>query len=424
MKYGVSAMNTNYGTYSRFLEFENVPGIFLRFLPIALAVACLCGSSLPVAAQAAAPVSDFGDLEGEWSGTVPGAYGRPANIIFTATSEGGRIDINGMMTRCQIVIDPDTGDSYLYGNSRPECKAGTFTASRSGKTLEVMLSDWESPATLSRLSGRIDARWLDNVPEAAVVRGVRLGAPAPDNAQQVEGARKLRNFGMLPDQFARGSFLGMAGRAFLPARYQLASVPEDIPQVAEDISFDNTGIYSIDDRVVAVLRQYEPPQDQSPRYEAVQEALKLQMGPATVETPSGVGMYYEWLFDEEGVLYSGRDGARCETRFGGSEENARMIGMEFAKTDTSLAEISQGLAPRVVPKSEYFELRVTAGCGYTVRYHIHPTRNGLLEEMSVVAFAHDPVRAAIWSERQRDLSSEIAEELDLQRASQTIKPKL
>jgi hypothetical protein len=219
--------------------------------------------------------------------------------------------------------------------------------------------------------------------------------------------------------------LGASATNYLDnANYHHAAAPQTLPATNAKISFDDLGIYSIDDKVVAVLRYFEPPEMLAPRYDAVQQALNSTYGEPTFLNRSGVGHVYEWHFDLRGVILAASEAAQCQSKLNGDTSNARGLLLVHEKLETSLQEIALGRAPRIETATVGQQLRVSSACGYSIRYHIHPRTSGLLQRMTASMYAYDPVRTEIWRDREAEISSEIARNLKTQERSLSISPDL
>jgi hypothetical protein len=248
----------------------------------------------------------------------------------------------------------------------------------------------------------------------------------PSGSEEIEGYSAFQDRGLM-SSFSWSSF-GFAGFSnsnyFESAQYVLLTEPRELPNAAGPVSLDNLGVYGVDGRVVAVLRQFEPLEDESPRYEAVDTALRSTYGEPSVAQRAGAGSVYEWHFDSRGALLDTASSRSCENRFDSNETDSRLVFLEQTVLNTTLAEILEGKPARVESEHQQLKLRVAGECSYTIRYHIHPSEEGLLDRMTASMYAYDPVRTEIWGDLRNELETKIAEELELQISSESITPEL
>lgn len=363
--------------------------------------------------------------EGEYAAQVQVGLGQFVDYSVAKTGSGVRIVAQGRGA-CFYAVNPDTGETYVYKSTTQNCDAGKFVPVDTTTGLTFKFESWDQPITLPFVSGDMGQSWVDNIPEVAKIKGVALGDRVPQSADALEGYTLLANRGPL-GRFHRSSMgmLGASATNYLDnANYHHAAAPQTLPATNAKISFDDLGIYSIDDKVVAVLRYFEPPEMLAPRYDAVQQALNSTYGEPTFLNRSGVGHVYEWHFDLRGVILAASEAAQCQSKLNGDTSNARGLLLVHEKLETSLQEIALGRAPRIETATVGQQLRVSSACGYSIRYHIHPRTSGLLQRMTASMYAYDPVRTEIWRDREAEISSEIARNLKTQERSLSISPDL
>ena len=364
--------------------------------------------------------------EGEYGANLSIGMGY-AEFLVSVTKAGVRVDIDGVMWNCTHVIDPATSMTYVSDQRRGTCGTGAFRGVRNDdRSLTFAIESLADPTTVPFLSRDMGDAWIETVPPAAVIRGIALGRPMPIASNEVEGYSVLQDRGRMSSfSWSSLGFMGFQrSNYFEGADYILLTEPRDLPNAAGSVSLDNLGAYGVDGRVVAVLRQYEPLEDEAPRHDAVQNALFSTYGEPSVTQRSGAGSVYEWHFDSDGTLLDSRASRSCENRFDSDQTDSRLVFLEQTVLETSLAEILQGRPARVENRYQQMKLRVAAECSYTIRYHIHPSAEGLLDRMTASMYAYDPVRTEIWGDRRRTLEDEIEEELNLQISSESITPDL
>jgi hypothetical protein len=363
--------------------------------------------------------------DGEYAAQVQVGLGQFVDYSVAKTGSGVRIVAQGRGA-CFYAANPDTGDTYVYKSTAQNCDAGRFVFVDTSTGLTFKFESWEQAITLPFVSGDMGQSWLENIPDVARIKGLALGGEVPQSAAGLDGYTLLTNQGAL-GRYHRSSMgmLGASATNYLDnAVYHHAAAPQPLPGTSETISFDDLGIYSIDDKVVAVLRYFEPPEMFAPRYDAVQQALMSSYGEPTLMNRSGVGHVYEWHFDPRGVLLPAIEGERCQSKLNGDTTNARNLLLVHEKLETSLQEIALGRAPRIETATVGQQLRVSSECAYSIRYHIHPRISGLLLRMTASMYAHDPVRTEIWRDCEAEISSEIARNLKTQERSLSISPDL
>lgn len=366
----------------------------------------------------------LGSVEGEWTGSVAGGH-RGLEILFAVTDDAARLFLDGLMVNCQMVVRPtsETGafEAFPYGRRSRNCPEGTaFDVAQRGDELYVWHESWDEWAELERLTGPSSGDWVEAAPAQASMLGVEIGAEATDLAGVLPEGAVIASPRPLEQVFPRQARSG----SMLDAQLRVVSFPRDVGVVDQRISFDNAGVFSIDGRVFAILRRWDPPEDAAPRYDAIQEALIEKLGAPRVERRSGRGMSYEWHFAPDGsVIPSGEDTA-CHTRFNGSMEDQRSVGFRYNKIEINRVELSLGHSPRIETAMEEEALRTASGCGFSIRYHIHPRENGLLSYLDAVVFAHEPLAAEIWEDRSTAFADELREAIELHESSQGVEPKL
>ncbi|MCR8546343.1 hypothetical protein M4578_00770 [Salipiger sp. P9] len=380
----------------------------------------------PAALEAQSLQSIIETAEGEYGAKLSIGMGY-ADFLVSVTQEGVQVDINGTMWKCTQVVDPETAETYVSEQGRGTCETGKFEAVRNDdKSLTFNIDTMQKPVTLPFLSGNMGAGWIETVPSVATIKGVTLGQPMPTTAADVDGYSVFRDRGRL-SRFSETS-IGMMGfrktNYFEGATYVQLTEPRDLPDTAGSVSLDHLGVYGVNGRVVAVLRRQEPLADEAPRYEAVQEALGSTYGTPTITRRSGAGSVYEWHFNAQGQLLDSQAGSTCQSRFDSDRTDSRYVLLEQKELKTTLQEIMEGQPVRVVDAVQVMKLRVAAACSYSIRYHIHPSDEGLLKTMTASMYAYDPVRTDIWGERKKTLEKEIAENLSLQKSSRKVAPDL
>ncbi|WP_107495990.1 hypothetical protein [Thalassobius sp. I31.1] len=367
--------------------------------------------------------------EGEYGAKLNTGFGY-ADYLVSVTSTGVRVNIDGVTLRCEQVVDPDTGDIYTTGHDRGNCGSGQFQAGRNPRDNSITYSITSQPAPINLpfLSGEMGDNWLDTVPEVATIKGISLGQRLPGSASEISGYDRLRDRGQL-SRYSRSS-LGIMGTTnrtnyFESATYLHASVPQELPNNLGSMSFDDLGIYGVNGHVVAMLRRFEPPEEQAPRFDSIQEALISSYGTPTISNRSGAGMVYEWHFSNQGTLLTEAQGTTCQSRFDSDRKDSRFIFLEHQQIETlSLAEIYAGNRPDIEDRHQSMKLRVSSECSYSIRYHIHPAEGGLLKFLVASMYAYDPVRTEIWEARRGELAADIAEDLELQKSSRSVAPDL
>ncbi|MGH1458428.1 MAG: hypothetical protein ACRBBT_05950 [Paracoccaceae bacterium] len=377
----------------------------------------------------ATSISDFvANAQGEYGAKLSTGMGY-ADYLVSVTPSGVRIDVDGVPWRCEYVVEPETSEVFLVGKNGSSCGGGQFQGARDPDNgdLTFALSSNPKPVTLPFISGDMGEGWTSKVPEVAVIKGIALGDKMPTTDAEIPGYTRIQDRGQL-SRFSRSS-MGMMGvtnstNYFESATYLKASAPQKLPDGSGSISFDDLGVYGVNGKVVAVFRYQEPQKEQAPRFEAVTEALLSSYGTPTITDRSGAGYVYEWHFAPNGTLLDAKSGQNCQSRFTSDYLDSRFVLLEREKLETSLTEIYQGKPARIEPETKYLKLRVSSECGFSIRYHIHPSEEGLLRFMQASMYAYDPVRSEIWSARREKLDAEIKKDLELQKTSQAVSPDL
>lgn len=363
--------------------------------------------------------------KGEYAAQVSPRTGFYVDYTVSVTDAGILIAADAMMTKCSYVVDAETGKTFAL-EARGRCDTGEFRGERSGSNIVFAFDGSKNTITLPLVSGAMGDRWIQHVPEAAVIKGIRLGSPAPSSVSDTPGYGALVNHGPL-SKFSRSS-IGMMGvtntNFFERANYLHASESRPIGSTGMTISFDDVAIYSVDGIVAAVMRYQSPPAEEAPRYDAVQEALIKNYGQPTESRRSGAGIIHEWHFDSRGDPAGPKAARACGFRFNGDRNNSRNIILQRQEIDAHYLDIVAGRPARITQKTDTVGLRASIECGYSIQYHTHPTRDGFLDYMRAVMYAHDPVRTEIWTDRGDALTQRISQEIERHKDSSNIKPDL
>ena len=358
---------------------------------------------------------------GEYGAKIMVSLGYYVDYLIAVTPEGIRVDADGFGS-CSYVVDTKTAETFLYDGNAQKCSSARFKLVEANKnSITFTFEDWEKSFSVPFLSGDMGEAWKDNAPNSAVIKGIKLGDGAPQSANELDGYTKFVDRGLL-GQFAKTS-IGFSGFSstnyFDGARYLHGSAPQPLPG-GRSISFDDIGVYTVAGDVVAVMRRFEPPEEQAPRYDATREALIATYGQPTIEK----GGNFEWHHDASGALLTKSEGRNCEGRFNGDASNERSIFMTHQELESSLVEAFQGVPSRIEDKTMARNIRSTAECAYSIRYNIHSTEGGLLDRLWASMYAYDPLRSEIWNDRSARITDEIRKELKLQKNSADIKPDL
>ena len=119
------------------------------------------------------------------------------------------------------------------------------------------------------------------------------------------------------------------------------------------------------------------------------------------------------------------DAKNCQNTTGNASDRSRSILVRSSRLeDLSLSQAYSGVQREVEAQTDSFNLAVGSGCAYSIVYLVYPTDSGLLDRMTAVSYAHDPIRSEIWNSKAERLSAEISRELELQKRSQDVAPDL
>ena len=364
--------------------------------------------------------------QGEYGAKLNVAFGQYVDFSVAVTLKGIQVIADGLVEHCHYVVDPETKELFIHKAKGNKCDVGNFEIVNTDRDLTFKFSSWNEPVSVPLLSGNMGDEWIANTPDVATMRGVSIGDAMPSDDSGISGYDRVEYRGRLVEY--QQSSLGFSGyrstNYFGSSSYHHAYSPETSTDGSYSISFDDMGIYSIDGKVFATMRHFEPPEQKSPRFDAVIDALQTNYGVPTVSKRSGVSHIYEWHFRPNGSLIDETNRSACDTRFRGDDTTSRDILMSRDELRTSWVEFHAGIPPEIVTINEGKQLRAFSECGYTVYYNIRPTESGLLDILSSFMFAHDPVRAEIWRSRGKVLSRKIQNNLDLQRQSRELKPEL
>ncbi|MGP3698971.1 hypothetical protein [Rhodobacter sp. NSM] len=369
-------------------------------------------------------IADFREIEGEWAGSVPGFGVGQSTAVLSATDIGIQLVLRAPAKHCEIIVTPEPGVSggfaaFLFGMSRKECEIGDFFARRSGDKLLVQIEGWKQPAELTRMNGPASEDWIRSAPPATV-RGIALGDAVDSLKNRGDDGGHVGVFHSLRRVYPQR--IGMMGISdpYLDADVAVLDYPMNVAGVEERISIDNTGIFSIQGRVVALLREHAPPENIAPRLEAVEEALLAQLGEPTVKQRG----QWAWYFNTAGEPLLKNRRTPCGNMFGTSSETKRPIGFPYLEINTSPVEILRGLKPRIERGNVLATVEAANGCGYSIVYTMTQTGNGLLDKLNVLAFAHEPVRGSIWNDRAFAIRAKVEHEINPNESSASVTPKL
>lgn len=365
--------------------------------------------------------------EGEYGGKVSAGLGKYIDFSVAITPSGIQVISDGLIEDCHYVIDPKTGESFISKAQGKKCDAEKFEIVSADENLTFKFASWEKPVSIPFLSGDMGDGWIENAPTVATMKGVSIGDDMPSKNSLVKGYGEIEYRGRLIEY--QKSSIGISGRTstnyFNNASYHHAYSPETSSNGSYSISFDDMGIYSINGTVFATVRYSEPPEKKSPRFDAVVNALQDNYGNPTIFDKSGVSHIYKWHFRPDGSLIEKTRTSPCELRSSKDKTAySRNLLMSRQELRTSWIEFEAGQPPKIVTVNQGQELRVSSECGYTIHYHIRPTKSGLLDRLSAYMFAHDPVRTEIWKSRSKALSRNIEKNIQLQKTSREVEPDL
>lgn len=345
-----------------------------------------------------------------------------ADFEVSITDTGAKLVFDALRD-CESVVDPEDGEIYVFKARRDDCATGRFQVLEGGDEITFTYEVWQGQTlTLPRKAGEMGNDWISNAPQNARIKGIAIGDDLPGSATELDGYSHLRQIGPL-GMFSSSSigFMGSTSTNwFENAVYHHASNPRSVS--SGTISLDDLGIFSVDDQIVALMRVYEPPEDEAPRYDAILSTLEETYG-----TPSDSSQRnsFEWHYDQGGNLLSEMDAKNCQNTTGNASDRSRSILVRSSRLeDLSLSQAYSGVQREVEAQTDSFNLAVGSGCAYSIVYLVYPTDSGLLDRMTAVSYAHDPIRSEIWNSKAERLSAEISRELELQKRSQDVAPDL